>query len=89
MKRLFALSLVLLLTLTLVSPAFAQDEGPLTGSFSTAAAPSINSLQIFTDAALTTPATSLTPMQYYWIKASITDNDGIGNLSNVLIGTVL
>ena len=81
MKRILALCLVFMLSLSLVTPAAAGTEGPVTGRFGTSAVPTVNSIAVYTDAALTSPATSLTPQQTYWIKVSVTDNDGIGNLS--------
>ena len=81
MKRILALCLVFMLSLSLVTPAAAGTEGPVTGRFGTSAVPTVNSIAVYTDAALTSPATSLTPQQTYWVKVSVTDNDGIGNLS--------
>ena len=83
MKRILALCLVFMLSLSLVTPAAAGTEGPVTGRFGTSAVPTVNSIAVYTDAALTSPATSLTPQQTYWVKVSVTDNDGIGNLSKI------
>ena len=79
LKGLLCLGL-LLLTAT---PVFA-DDGDVTGSFGTAGAPEITSILIH-DTGTTDEPGSLTPMQTYDIKVTLSKAQGLGELDNLVI----
>lgn len=81
MKKTITILLTLLMIAAISAPVFADTEGPVTGSFQTTVPPSINSIGVYTDASMTIVATSLTPLQTYYVKVSVTDNDKISDIS--------
>ncbi len=85
MKTLARILLTLALVLSFVTPAVAGDEGPINGSFTLKVPPVITNVNIYSDNSLTTVATSLKPTTYYWVKVSVTDNDGLDDLDNIKV----
>lgn len=85
MKTIARILLTLALLLSFASPAMAGDEGPITGSFTLKVPPAITGLKVFTDNTLTTVATSLKPTTKYWVKVSVTDNDGLDDLTTLKV----
>lgn len=85
LKNIMILVIVFMLTVVNALPAAAADEGPVSGSFSLKVPPALTGLQVYTDSALTTVATGLQPTKTYWVKVSVTDNDGLGDLSSLKV----
>ena len=85
MKTIARILLTLALVLSFASPAMAGEEGPITGSFTLKVPPAITGLKVYTDNTLTTVATSLKPTTKYWVKVSVTDNDGLDDLTNLKV----
>jgi len=83
MKKTITILLTLLMIAAISAPVFADTEGPVTGSFQTTVPPTINSIGVYTDAALTNVAASLSPLQVYYVKVSVTDNDTITDVKNL------
>ncbi len=79
LKGLLCLGLLLLTA----SPVFA-DEGDVTGSFGTAEVPQVISILIH-DTGTTDEPGSLTPMQTYDIKVTVTKGEGLGELDNLVV----
>ena len=79
LKVLLCLGLLLLTA----SPVFA-DEGDVTGSFGTAGTPEITSILIH-DTGTTDEPGSLTPMQTYDIKVTVSKAEGLGDLDNLVV----
>jgi len=79
-----ALGLVLTLTLVPMAPPVMADEGTATGSFTVGnAPPSVQAVELYTDSAMTSVAGSMTPQVEYYLKVSIHDGNGMGNIANV------
>ena len=85
MKTIARILLTLALILSFASPAMAGEEGPITGSFTLKVPPAITGLKVYTDNTLTTVATSLKPTTRYWVKVSVTDNDGLDDLTTLKV----
>ncbi len=74
----------LVLVLCLVPLAYGDEVTGVTGKFTVKAkAPTVNSLEIYTDKACTEVATSMTPQVTYYAKANITQQSGLKYLKTV------
>jgi hypothetical protein len=85
MQRIVILMMVLVLATVNTMPVAASDDGPVSSSFSLKVPPALTGLQVFTDSSLTTVATGLQPTQTYWVKVSVTDNDGLNDLTSLKV----
>ena len=84
MKSLSIPITLFLCALLMVTPAAATDEGPVTSSFRTTVSPVTNGIVVF-EAGTDIAVSGMTPQHSYDIKISITDNDGLGDLSTVRV----
>ncbi len=87
MKKSLSLLMVILFAFSVVSPVFAQSgtDGTVTGSFTTAAAPSAGSVGVYQYPGCDNPALTLTPQQTYCMRVSVTDADSMADLDNIVV----
>ena len=84
LRKLTIMFITLLMAVSFAAPAFADTEGPVDGSFEVSVPPTINSgIGVFTDSSLSIAASSLVPLQTYYIKVSVTDNDSLKNINRL------
>ena len=77
----FGLLLALLALMAVTLPVLAE-EGDVTGSFGTNGAPEVTSILIHNTGTTDEPA-SLTPLETYDIKVTVSEPDGLGNLDSL------
>ncbi len=77
----FGLVLVLLALMVVTLPVLA-DDGDVTGTFGTSGTPEITSILIH-DTGTTDEPGSLTPLETYDIKVTVSEADGLGNLDSL------
>jgi hypothetical protein len=84
-KLIIAFGLVVLLLSLAVPVGFAQEEGPVSGSFTAAnVTPTVTALEIYSDAGLTTVAADLTPqVMYYYVKVTAGDFNTIDDIDEI------
>lgn len=81
----FSIPITLILcALLMVTPVAAAGEGPVTSSFTTTVSPVTNGI-IVLEAGTDIAVSGVTPQHSYDIKISITDNDGLGDLTTVRV----
>lgn len=89
MKRMFitiTVCLTLLLGLMPVAVAFAAESGSSAGSFSVGGvAPNTSTLQVYSDAGLTSVATALTPQVIYYVKVTASDANTLNDIKEVKV----
>jgi hypothetical protein len=79
-----ALALMLALTLVPVASPVMAAEGTATGSFAVGnAPPNVQAVELYTYPNLTDVVTAITPQVEYYLKVTIHDGNGVGNIANV------
>ena len=84
LKRLMYVTTVFVMLLMLSVPALADEEGTVGGSFTAAnVLPDVTALEVYSDAALITVASNMTPQVEYYVKVTVGDSNTVDDVDEI------